>query len=297
MIEQLNADHAIAEHIHFELGEGGLAKAIIANEFANAEIYLHGAHVTHFQPKGQQPILWMSRLAKYQADAALRGGIPVIWPWFGAHPSDESKPSHGFARTMEWSIAKTDVSASGATVITLTLSDTPETRMLWDHAFLLTLTLTVDTKMQVELTATNSGSGSFEAGAALHTYFKVGDIDKIHITGLDGCDYLDKVTGFDRKRQNGPIRFASEVDRIYLDTAGEALIHDEQIGRTISVAKSGSCSTVVWNPWSTRAVNIGDFPDDGYKTMVCVETTNAATDVRTIAPGSAHALTQIISLP
>lgn len=295
MLEQLNTDHAIDGHLHFEAGQGGLIKAVIANQYADAEIYLHGAHITHFQPQKQEPILWMSSQAQYQADGALRGGIPVIWPWFGAHPTDSNKPSHGFVRVMDWSVIKTSTTESGETIITLGLTDSETTRSLWDHPFALTLTATVGTTMQVDLTATNAGSQPFEAGAALHTYFNIGHIEQIHIAGLDGRDYLDKVTGFDRKHQDGPIHIASEVDRVYLDTDDEVVIHDKVLKRKIRVGNAGSRSTVVWNPWRERSAQIGDFPNDGYETMVCVETANAATDVRTIAPGASHTLTQIIS--
>lgn len=295
MLEQLNADHAIDGHLHFEAGQGGLTKAVIANQYADAEIYLHGAHITHFQPQNQEPLLWMSGQAHYQADAALRGGIPVIWPWFGAHPTDADKPSHGFARVMDWSVTKTSTTESGETVITLCLVDSETTKAIWDYAFALSLTVNVGETMQVALTTTNMGPQPFEAGAALHTYFNIGHIERIYISGLDGRDYLDKVTGFDRKHQDGPIHIASEVDRVYLDTDDEVVIHDEVLKREIRIGKAGSRSTVVWNPWRERSVQIGDFPDDGYETMVCVETANAATDIRTIAPGASHTLTQIIS--
>lgn len=181
-------------------------------------------------------------------------------------------------------------------MLKLALADNGMTRAIWPYLFEIELTISVGTQLQVDLTSRNTGKHSFDAGAALHTYFNVGQIDNVQLEGLEGRDYLDKVTGYDRKTQQEAIHFAQEVDRIYLDTVDEVIIHDSALDRKIGVAKAGSRSTVVWNPWRTRAAAIGDFPDDGYQTMVCVETTNAADDVRTIDPGEEHTLTQIISL-
>lgn len=294
MIEQLNSNHAIEGNIRFIEGEGGLPTAVIENAHAHAKVTLHGAHVTHFQPHNQAPILWMSSQAQYRSDKALRGGIPVIWPWFGPHPTDDTKPQHGFARVSAWSVLRTEALPNGETQLALGLSDNETTRSIWPYSFELEIVITVGGSLQVDLTCRNTGAQKFDAGAALHTYFTVGHIDSVHLEGLDGRPYLDKVTGYDRKVQSGDIRFTQEVDRIYLDTDDMVTIHDAKLARQIHVSKSGSLSTVVWNPWEDRAKTIGDFPDDGYETMVCVETTNAAEDTRTIDPGANHTLTQII---
>ena len=151
--------------------------------------------------------------------------------------------------------------------------------------------------MQIDLISRNTGGSTLnDLGAALHTYFNIGDITQTSVTGLDGRAYLDKVTDFSRKVQSGPIRFTGEVDRIYLDTDDTCQIIDNILNRRIQVAKMGSTSTVVWNPWQDKAQNMADFPDDGYQTMVCVETAKAANDLYSLAPGETHTLTQIVTV-
>ncbi|MEM7126118.1 MAG: D-hexose-6-phosphate mutarotase [Chloroflexota bacterium] len=296
MIEQYNQQFLIEGHIHFEVGQGGLAKAVIRNSVAQAEVYLQGAHVTSFQPIGSEPVLWLSEDSLFQAGKAIRGGIPVIWPWFGPHPTEETKPQHGFARIMSWSIREARALSQGETLLRLGLSSSTETRAIWPQDFDLTLDITVGVALTVALTAHNQGRESIEVSGALHTYFRVDDVGYIQVEGLESRSYLDKVTGYNRKHQVGPILIDQEVDRIYLETEDECQIVDPLMKRQIHIDKAGSCSTVVWNPWQERAQQMSDFPDDGYKTMVCVETANAAEDVRQIEPGEGHTLMQKISV-
>jgi len=296
MIGELNDSFGIDGHVDFRTGEGDLPQAVISNPLASAEVYLHGAHVTAFQPRGAEPLLWMSDRAEFRADKAIRGGIPVAWPWFGPHPTDEALPQHGFARVLDWSVAATGVLTDGRTELRLQLTDDERTRALWPHAFDLEIRVVVGASLTVELRTRNSGSESYEIGGALHTYFRVGDIERVAIDGLDGRDYLDQLDGHRVKRQSGIISFAGEVDRVYLDTAGACIIDDPTLGRRIRAAKTGSRTTVVWNPWVDKARRMADFPDDGYLQMVCIEATNAASDIHRVPPGGDHVLSQTISL-
>jgi D-hexose-6-phosphate mutarotase len=213
LIEALNAQFALAGHIVFQAGENGLPVAKIDNGLVSAEVYLHGAHITAFQPHGSEPVLWMSPLARFQKDKAIRGGVPVIWPWFGPHATDSDKPQHGFARAAEWQVNTTQALADGSTQLQLCLSDTQATRALWPHAFELSLTITVGTELKIELTSRNTGEKPFTAGAALHSYFLVGDISDVHVEGLQGCDYIDQLDDNKIKQQNGAVRIAREVCR------------------------------------------------------------------------------------
>lgn len=293
-IEMLNEEFGISQHIMFEKGLGDLPKATISNKFASVEVYLHGAHVTSFRPANSEEVLWVSEKAVFQADKAIRGGIPVIWPWFGDHPKDESKPAHGFARTQSWTVSETKVLPSERSQISLKLSESDATQAVWPYPFLLEIHVTVGPQLQVDLVTHNRQNEGIDVTQALHTYFRVGDIGKVTVRGLGTIRYLDKVKGYEKFTQYGDIPFLEEVDRIYLDTTDECLILDEALDRQIHVDKLGSKSTVVWNPWIDKAARMGDFPDDGYKTMVCVETTNAATDVCRVPPYGEHTLTQMI---
>ena len=295
-IDTLNAQFAVTGHVGFCAGENGLPMARIENALATAEVYLHGAHLTAFQPRGHGPVLWMSPLAQFQPGKAIRGGVPVIWPWFGPHGTDSSKPQHGFARTAQWQVTATEALADGRSQLQLMLTDSDTTRALWPHAFELLLTITVGTELSVELQSRNTGEQPFSAGGALHSYFAIGDINNMVIEGLAGREYIDQLDGNRIKQQAGEVRITAEMDRIYVNSDDTCVIHDTRLARDIQVSKSGSHTTVVWNPWQEKARAMADFSDDGFQTMVCIEAANAAADVVRLAPGEAHTLSQIIAV-
>jgi D-hexose-6-phosphate mutarotase len=296
MVEDLNAQFALADQLYFQMGEGGLPIAQINNPLATAEVYLHGAHITAFRPRDHEQVLWMSSLAQFQPGKAIRGGVPVIWPWFGPHATDSSKPQHGFARTVEWRVSATKALADGSTQLQLQLTDNPSTRALWPHTFELSLTISVGSELKIDLTARNTGEQTFVASGAMHSYFAIGDVTQMHIEGLAGREYIDQLDGDQIKQQTGAVRITQETDRIYFNSEDACVIHDAMLSRQIHVKKSGSRSTVVWNPWKDKAQAISDFPNEGYQNMVCIEVANAADDVVQLAPGEEHTLSQIIAV-
>ncbi|MBI2501690.1 MAG: D-hexose-6-phosphate mutarotase [Candidatus Latescibacteria bacterium] len=291
-LDQLNQRHALEGHLHFAPGPGGLPIARIANAQAEGALVLQGAHVLHFQPRGQQPVLWASQHSFFAPGRPIRGGIPVCWPWFGAHPTDPGKPGHGFARTSAWEVLGTRTSPEG-TLIELGLLPSPATLELWPHPFSLRLRAFFGTQLRVELHIHNSGDQPFSISAALHSYFSVSQASAIAISGLEGGAYLDKVSGAPL-RQEGPVRISEETDRVYQDTTAECSIEDPGLGRRICIAKQGSRSTVVWNPWIAKAARLEDFGDQEYRQMVCVETANAPPAQLTLPPGAAHCLQALI---
>lgn len=291
-LETLNTRFAIADHLSFINGRGGLPVAEVHNAHASASIALLGGHVLAYQPHGHAPVL---RVSDPNSGQAIHSGIPVCWPWFGQHPTDATKPIHGFARMVLWTVLATEIVAGGATLIRLGLTDSDTTRVLWPFPFDLQIAITVGPELQVELITHNTGTDATTYGCALHSYFSVSDVTAIMIHGLEDCAYLDKVDHGQRKVQHGPVTISAETDRIYLDTAATCVIEDTGLGRAIRVAKAGSRSTVVWNPWMYEAQLMPDFGHDEYLHMVCVETTNAATDVVTIAPGGEHRISAVIS--
>jgi glucose-6-phosphate 1-epimerase len=293
----LNDQFAIGAHIRFVDGPGDLPQAEIRNGSATATVALQGAHVVTYQPRDQEPVLFVSREAIYRAGKAIRGGIPVCWPWFAKHPTDPTKPMHGFARTSMWQVLGTAV-VEDDTQLRLGLSDSATTWEIWPHAFALELVVTVGARLDVELIARNTGEEPFSCGGALHTYVRVGDVGRVAVHGLDGGAYVDKLDSDAQKIQAGPVTVASEVDRIYLDTVADCLIEDPSLRRSIRVAKSGSRTTVVWNPWAEKARAMGDFDPAEYLEMLCVETTNANTagDEIAVPPGGEHRLRATIEV-
>jgi glucose-6-phosphate 1-epimerase len=289
-LSALNARHGIAAQLVFKEGPGGLAVAEVINSQATATIALQGAHVMTWTPRGHKPVIWLSRAAKFAPGKSIRGGVPVCWPWFGPHATQSAFPGHGFARTVPWEVTETRALDSGATRLVFRLVPTEATRAQWPHATPVECHIVVGATLDIELVTRNSEAAPVTIGDALHTYFEVSDIRQVTIDGLDGCPYLDKVDGGKRKQQAGAVKIGAEVDRIYLESTVDCLINDPGWQRRIRVAKRGSRSTVVWNPWIEKAAKMGDFGDNGYLNMVCVESTNAAEDVVTIVPGGEHRL-------
>ena len=295
-VSTLNQQFAIAGQLEFIPDASGLVVARIRNALAQADIALQGAHIMTFQPSGEQPVIWLSPVAKLVPGKSIRGGVPICWPWFGAHASNPAFSGHGFARTVLWQVTASKALADGRTSITFELPQSSIPEAQWPHACRAQLLVTVGKALTVELITANTGNTPFEIGEALHTYFTISDVDTMRITGMEGCTYLDKVGAPETRTQQGAIQITSEVDRIYIDTEADCLIEDSGLKRRIRIHKSGSRSNVVWNPWIEKSAKMGDFGSDtGYRGMVCMESANAASNVITVAPGATHSLRVVYS--
>ena len=188
--KQLNTQFGINGQLGFREDPSGLVIAEINNPQASAAICLQGAHLMTWKPKSQAvPVIWLSRDAKLAAGKSIRGGAPVCWPWFGAHATETAFPGHGFARTVPWQVVESGNEPGGATRLTLRLLESDKTRQQWPHPCNLDLTVIVGDTLRMELTTENTGTSDFEIGEALHTYFQIGDIGAVHVTGLENCEY------------------------------------------------------------------------------------------------------------
>ncbi len=291
-IQKLNRNFGIVGQLDFRENAGGLIIAEISNAQATASICLQGAHLMGWQPKSQsEPVVWLSRDAKFLPEKSIRGGAPVCWPWFGTHAFEPAFPAHGYARTVPWRVLESGSEPDGATRLTLRLVESDQARVQWPHDSHLDLTVIAGETLRMELVTENIGAADFAITEALHTYFRIGDIGAARITGLSGCDYWDKVGGSTLNRQDGTIRFAGETDRVYVNTTAECAIEDDILKRRIRIAKSGSRSTVVWTPWTEKAKRMGDLGQpDGWREMVCVESANALENAVNVAAGARHTL-------
>jgi D-hexose-6-phosphate mutarotase len=289
-IANLNTRFALENQLHFTEGPGGLTVADIAGQFGRTMISLSGGHVMTWSPVGHEPVLWLSPHAKFSPGKSIRGGVPICWPWFGPHERDPGLPSHGFARTAQWAVERSEASPDGSVLLTMAMIPTDLTRTQWPHAMTVQVIVSLGTELRIDLITKNSGSTAVVVGEALHTYFAVSDIRQAKIFGLAGCNYVDKVDGGRRKVQDGAVTIGGEVDRVYFNTTSECSIEDAGLNRRIRIKKSGSRSTVVWNPWSEKAAKMGDFGSDGYLGMVCIESGNALENVVTVEPGGEHIL-------
>ena len=292
MTEALNTQFGIKGQLVFKEDASGLVVAQINNALGSAALCLQGAHLMSWLPKSQTvPVVWLSRDAKMAAGKSIRGGAPVCWPWFGAHATDASFSGHGFARTVPWQVIESGTEPNGATRLTLRLVSSDKTRVQWPYDCNLDLTVVVGETLRMEMSTENTGAEDFVIGEALHTYLQIGDIGDVRVTGMEGREYWDKVGGSNLRRQEGAISFASEVDRVYINTTDECVIHDDRLKRRIHIAKSGSASTVVWTPWVEKANKMGDMGQpDGWREMVCVESANAIENVVQVAAGTRHTL-------
>ena len=289
-LDKLNKEFAVSSHIEFKEGPGGIIVAEIKNESALAEIFLHGAQLTYFMPKGYEEVIYLSPNSRFAPGVAIRGGISISWPWFTDHPMDKSKPAHGFARTSDWHVRETKKLSDSETEIRLGLTNSNDTLKLFEHRFYLEVIFTIGSQLNIELRTINIGSTEFTISSAFHSYYKVNDIRDIPIHGLDDITYIDKVDDFTTKKQDGAVQISGETDRIYIDTETECIIEDPGFSRSMHIKKSGSKSTVVWNPWQEKARAMKDLGGEEYKNFVCVETANAAEDTVTILPGEDHKL-------
>jgi glucose-6-phosphate 1-epimerase len=266
-----------------EKGQGGRDRVVIDGPAATCEIYLQGAHLTSWVPRGQQPVLFMSSRSAFAPGKAIRGGVPIIFPWFGARSDGKPGPQHGFARTAMWEFT----GASGQSASFRMEAEGFEVRF--------TVTAGAQLGMALEVTNNTGAVASFEE--ALHTYFAVSDVREVAVEGLAGTTYIDKTDGFKRKTLDSPqIRIKKENDSVFLNTDATCTIKDPGWSREIVVEKSGSLSTVVWNPWIEKTAGMADMGTDDWKGMICIETANAADNAVKLGAGDTHRMTANIRI-
>ncbi len=282
---------ASADFLRFYEKSPGFVVIDVTTAFSSASIALQGAHVMTWQPVRDKPVIWLSKAARFSAGKAIRGGIPLCWPWFGPHATESGYPSHGVVRTIPWDLLDARKLPDGRVRLEFEPVMNDAARVKWPHPSLVKYSVTIGQELVVGLTTRNSGDRSFNFGQALHTYFSIGDIRQISVAGLAGRPFIDKVDGGKRKKQSGDVCFSGETDRVYLDTAGCCGIVDPVSKRTLLITSTGSRSTVVWNPGAEKAARLGDIGRQGETKMVCVETANAGDDVITLMPGQSHRIT------
>src|SRR5258708_4371522 len=281
--------------LRFEPGPGGLVRAVISTPAAEAGLDLQGALLAHWKPRGQRPVLFVSPKSLFAAGKAIRGGVPIIFPWFGSRSDGKPGPAHGFARTSEWTVEGARQLADGRVEITLALSNNNATHDFFDAAFRLRFRVTIGSELEMELETSNQGNTPFTFEEALHTYLAVGDVKQASVLGLENTTFIDKTDGFKRKKQDSePVRIIKETDQVHLGAQAACTVWDPVWNRRIIIEKSGSDSTVIWNPWIEKTKGMSDMEADGWKQMLCVETANAAENAILLAPGASHKLAATI---
>jgi glucose-6-phosphate 1-epimerase len=289
--EQLNETHGIADKLRFVTGKGGFPLIEIDNGRAHALVSLYAGQVLSFLPAGEpEDLLFVSQHAFFQPGKAIKGGIPVCWPWFGPDPEGRGRPAHGFVRNRDWQVLGTALREDGATSVRLGISPDEEISAFWPHPFALTLEITVGRSLELALCSFNPDTVPLTITQGLHSYFRVGDVGRVKVRGLGGKHYIDKMDGGAIKVQQGLVTIDGEVDRVYTGVDHDLVIDDPVFGRRIRITAQGSASAVVWNPWAATAASMADLGDEEYTGMLCVETTNAGPDAVQIIPGENYRL-------
>lgn len=274
-------------------GNDGLPKVRITSPEVVGEMYLYGAHVTSWKPVGGEEVLFLSSQSRWEHGHAIRGGVPVCFPWFGDKADDPKAPAHGFVRTKAWQLESIAQVGAAVTVSMFTESN-EDTKRWWPAEFRMVHRATFGSELSLELVVTNTGTTSLRFEEALHAYHRVGNIADVRLRGLDTVHYLDKTDSNRKKIQHGEIVIVSETDRVYLNTRDAIELEDPVLHRRIRVTKENSLTTVVWNPWVQKAHSLADLADDEWTQMICIESSNVSDFAVDLAPGQQHKMKAIV---
>lgn len=289
-IAELDQQFGIPEIARVAVGRGGLPRIVISTLLADGEMYLHGGHVTSWIPKGANDVLYCSPNTIWQDGRAIRGGVPICFPWFGDESDNPAAPAHGFVRTKAWRLQSIE-QVDGSVAVSMFTESDDDSRKWWPYDFRLVCRATFGAQLKLELIVTNTGAAPFSFEEALHAYFAVGDVQTVSVLGLDAVRFLDKVDHFTEKTQSGDIRLSSETDRIYLNTGQGVSLVDPGLGRCLTLRKENSATTVVWNPWAEKSSGISDLGAGQWKHFVCLETSNVSAFAVRLASGETHTMT------
>jgi glucose-6-phosphate 1-epimerase len=286
---ELDQRFAIAGRAHVAADPAGNAAVRIITEKCSGEICLHGAHVTSWKPASQEEVIFLSSKATFADGKAIRGGIPICFPWFRAKSDDAKAPAHGFARTKLWTLEAIQ-EQGGDVIVTMSTESDDATRQWWPHEFRAQVTATFGHALRLEFTVSNTGATTFRYEEALHTYYRVGDISQARLAGLDGVTFLDNTDGNRASPQSGDVAIAKATDRAYLNTEHALELIDAGLRRRMRIDKKNSASTVVWNPWSEAAAKMPDMGEGEWRNMFCAEACNILANAVELAPGETHSI-------
>ena len=295
--EELAAEFGITGALDFVETEHGLVKATISLDGVTGELYLQGAQVTAWQPADERPVLFTSPNSAFAPGQAIRGGVPIVFPWFGPSRRSPTAPQHGFARTATWRLDGVETAGGGSLTLTLSLGDDDVGSPFWPERFRATYIVTFAQTLSLSLAVQSHATHPIVFEEALHAYFAISDIAEVAISGLAGATYIDKTDAARRKLQIADlVTITAETDRVYLDTPGQCVIEDRGWHRRIVIRKDGAASSVVWNPWAEKATAMGDLGDPAWRGMVCVESGNIADNEIRLGADAEHRMVAAISV-
>ena len=292
-VEELDRRFGIPGVARICEGNHGLPRVQIAGARAEGEMYLHGAHVTSWKPAGNDEVLFLSSKSRWQEGQAIRGGIPICFPWFRGKADDPKAPAHGFVRTRSWQLASIVEDERGVCV-SMSIESDEQTRRWWPAEFRLVHRVVFGTELILELVCTNKGKTNLRFEEALHTYNRVADVANVRLQGLDTVHFLDNTDSNSEKIQHGDLKIASATDNAFLDTQNYVDLIDPGLRRHIRLEKANSLTTVVWNPWREGAARLTDLGDGEWTQFLCVEASNILAASVTLAAEEEHKVTAVL---
>ena len=294
-LTELDRRFAIPDIARVCEGDGGLARVDITSPLAHGEIYVHGAQVTSWRPAGSEEVLFLSSQSRWEEGQAIRGGIPVCFPWFRGKADDPHAPAHGFVRTRSWQLYSIVENDAGVAV-TMFIESDEQTRRWWPAEFRLVHRVTFGSELKLELVCINTGKTPLHFEEALHTYNRVADVGTVRLQGLDGTSFLDNTAANQKKTHAGDVTIASQTDNAFMETQNAVDLLDSKMRRRIRMQKANSSTTVVWNPWQDGASGLRDLGEGQWKRFLCVEASNIMSAAVTLAPGQKHTISAELSV-
>jgi glucose-6-phosphate 1-epimerase len=275
-------------------GDGGLPRVDITSPLARGEMYVHGAHVTSWRPSGNDEVLFLSTKSRWEEGQAIRGGIPICFPWFRSKADDPHAPAHGFVRTTTWQLYSI-VENNAGVAVTMFIESDERTRRWWPAEFRLVYRVNFGSQLRLELICINTGKRPLHFEEAMHTYNRVGDIGAVRLLGLAGTRFLDNTDSNKEKTQLGDVTVPSQTDNAFINTQNAVDLLDPKMRRRIRLHKVNSSTTVVWNPWQEGASKLRDLGDGEWKQFLCVEASNIMGAAVTLAPEQEHTMSAVLS--
>lgn len=285
---------SLAPSVSLQTDDSGVEFLIIEHEKLSAAFTLHGGHLVHFQLTGQPAIIWLSKTAIFDNSKAIRGGVPICWPWFGAaDPAlGDNLPSHGFARTSKWSVGEIKESETGVE-LELKLNSSEATLALWPFEFELTLKAAFTDQLKLELITNNLSDTPLTYRSALHTYLNISAPESVNVTGLNS-QFYNSLNNSELETGDTTLLIDQAIDSVYKKAPSHIMLDDKQFKRALTVTNAGNDSEVVWSPWIAGAKAFADMPDNGYQTMLCIESSITNKAGQTVKPGEQHTLSTLI---
>lgn len=294
--------YSLGNQLSFEQITPGFPVIKINNRYATAMISLYGGQLLEYKPHDQnEQVIWLSEQAIFKHNKAIRGGIPICWPWFGgfdSHSIPNELPAHGFARIVVWDVESTQILPDGGTEVILKMpceEVCSQFKTVFTHFDCeLIFKITIADSLKVELTSINHSQHEMVMSNALHSYFKISDIRNITIQGLENTIFQDKLKQGQSDCQKTALKFDAETDKVFINTSNNVELTDPGFDRRIVITKENSNSTVIWNPWKEKSALMSDMSDQAWLEMVCIEPANVLKNQLLLAPGDTHSISTSI---